>query len=255
MLYRGCSSEVILPALVEANEPKSVYAQNNFVIFFNLRLFTIQWRRNVLPTLSRRFTWRQNPKRWRTLSWKRRSLSWKQQSMRGKTTLSIFSRCSWVVDLVVSKNLMSIWDNKTPIQKKLENIGLFTKDIQKMNKMKDFLEMSIQRSLDLIHDECIHSCGGSPECFDVENLKSKVSETIGELVGKGMNDWNPRFWTHISWFKKVCGMRSDTSKYVVTHIQICADPHPNMCRPTSKYAVTHICASPHPHPENVLFSF
>lgn len=69
---------------------------------------------------------------------------------------------------------------KTTIPKKLEAFGEFTSEVSRMVKLREYLDCQIQKSSDLIHDEIIKSCGGSPDDFDIELLKSKVSKLIGK---------------------------------------------------------------------------
>eukprot|EP00438_Fugacium_kawagutii_P012406 Skav215460 [mRNA] locus=scaffold1089:3197:3601:- [translate_table: standard] len=70
--------------------------------------------------------------------------------------------------------------DRTNTIKKVETYGKYLPPVMKMVKLRDWIDEVIQKSCDIINDETVKTCGGTPDDFDFEDLKAMISEKIGE---------------------------------------------------------------------------
>eukprot|EP00435_Cladocopium_sp_Y103_P059607 s1305_g21.t1 len=68
---------------------------------------------------------------------------------------------------------------KTNTPFKLESFAKFLTNVKKIENLRDWLDDTLRKVCDNLHDQAINKFGGSPDDFDFEEMKGYISQKLG----------------------------------------------------------------------------
>ena len=87
---------------------------------------------------------------------------------------------------------------KTNTPFKLESFAKYLSSVKKIENLRDWLDETIRKACEQLHDQAINKFGGNPDDFDFEEMKGYISQKLGAKLSDADLWTQPYRYAHLA---------------------------------------------------------